>query len=306
MRVVVTGGTGLIGKELVSALAQRGDEVVVFTRSQTTSEQPNVRFHTTHLGDDAGWRDEILAADAVIHLAGETIAGRWTKKKRARILQSRTVSTQKIAEVLASKPFTESGTTKSFITASGVGYYGSYTDNATSFIETDLPGPGFLADVCVQWEGATDMATLAGVRVANVRTGVVLSRSGGALPPMALPFRLFMGGKVASGKQWLSWIHLQDLVSCYLWLLDHPTVQGPVNAAAPEAITNWGFAKKLAKVLRRPCWLPIPGIFLRLLLGEAAELMTHGQRVTPQRLLEQNFPFEFPTLEPALVNLLKK
>lgn len=178
-----------------------------------------------------------------------------------------------------------------------------YEDNPTEFVEADPPGSGFLADVCVNWEAATQSAASAGVRVAIIRTGMVLAKDGGALPPMARVFRWFLGGPIATGRQWVSWIHVDDLARLYLHALDRSNAKGPINGTAPEPITNWGFSHTLAKVLRRPCWLWTPMLAVRALLGPMSQLATHGQRVIPTQAKALGFEYQFPLLEQALRGL---
>ena len=309
MRILLTGGTGLIGSRIVKILAERGDTVLVVSRSEKSLSKLPSRT-TLLVGDPTqpgAWVDEIPTCDAVIHLAGESIAaGRWTAEFKKRVLDSRVQSAALIADKLAERPTRADGSPKAFICASAVGYYGMFESNATEFIETDLPGSGFLADVCVQWERATEPARLAGVRVATVRVGVVLAADGGALPAMRTPFSLFLGGPAGGGKQWISWIHVDDIVGLFIHALDNPAAQGPINGTAPEPLTNWGFAKTLGAVMGKPAWLPAPALGLRLLLGERAELVTHGQRVIPAKAKALGYEFRHPLLENALRHLLDK
>jgi uncharacterized protein len=246
------------------------------------------------------WLEQLTSCDTVIHLAGEPVAQRWTKAARRRIRDSRVLSTTLLAETLAKAPSRADGSPKVFIVSSGVGYYGSYRENATEFTENDLPGSGFLADVCVEWERAATPAATAGVRVANMRTGMVLAKEGGALPQMAKPFRWHVGGVMGSGKQWVSWIHIDDMAGLILFVLDHTNASGPVNAVAPESITNWGFTQALAKSLHRRARVSVPTLGLRLLLGEMSELATHGQRVVPTKAQQWGYTFRYPLLEDAL------
>jgi uncharacterized protein len=296
MRVFVTGGTGLVGRRVVARLRERGDEVLVLSRSATG--QGFVKGDPTVAGP---WLDELKTCDGVVHLAGESIAGhRWSKKFKAKVLNSRVQSTSLIANALANPP------PKVFVSASAVGYYGMFEDNPTEFVETDLPGSGYLADVCTAWEAATAPAVKAGVRVAMIRVGMVLANDGGALQQLAKPFRFYLGGPVATGRQWVSWIHVDDLAGLFIHALDRPEAVGPINGTAPEPVTNWGFCRTLADVLKRPCWLRAPKFGLRLLMGEMSELATHGQRVIPMRAKELGFEFRYPLLEPALREALKR
>jgi uncharacterized protein (TIGR01777 family) len=302
MRVLITGGTGLVGRRIVARLRERGDDVVVLSRASGILRRfPDGTIVVVGDPTVAGpWLDELAQCDGIIHLAGEPVAARWTTKRRQRILDSRVNSTRLIAETLAkaeSRP-------RAFVCASAVGFYGMYEDNPTEFVEGDLPGSGFLSDVCVAWEAATEPAKAAGVRVAIIRIGMVLAGDGGALPPMSKAFRWFAGGPVASGRQWISWIHIDDLAGLFLLALDRADAVGPINGTAPEPITNWGFSMTLARVLKRPCWLRAPRIALRLLLGEASTLATHGQRAIPTRAKALGYEYKYPLLEPALQAIL--
>lgn len=295
MHVFITGGTGLIGRKIVAKLRERGDDVTVLSRSAKAWLPPGVNLvegDPTVAGD---WLDRLAECDAVVHLAGESIgAHRWTADFKKKVLDSRVVSTRLIAERIAQRPNIV------LVNASAVGYYGMFEDNPTEFVESDPPGQGFLADVCVAWEGATKPAVDAGARVAMVRTGFVLDRDAPAFKAIARPFRLYVGGRMGSGRQWISWIHLDDLVGLYLMALDRPDARGPINGTAPEPVTNWGMAQSLAAVLGKPNWLPVPKLALKLLLGEQSQLVTHGQRAMPAKAKELGYDFNFPLLEPAL------
>ncbi len=308
MRVFVTGGTGLVGRRLVTRLTARGDSVVVLSRAPAKAKVPPGTEVVEGDPATAGpWLDELATADGVVHLAGESIAGhRWSTAFRQKVLESRVNSTRLIAETLAKNPTRPDGTPRVLVNASAVGYYGNFRDNPTEFVEDDRPGSGFLPDVCVAWERATEPANAAGARVAIIRVGMVLAGHGGALPQLARPFRWFVGGVIAGGRQWVSWIHLDDLVGLFLLALDRPDARGPINGTAPEPVTNWGFSHILADVLRRPCRVPVPRFALRLLLGTMAELATHGQRVIPTRAKSLGYEYQFPLLEGALRNALGK
>lgn len=306
MRVFLTGGTGLVGRHIVARLAERGVEVVVLSRSTRAAARLPAGANAI-TGDPAvagPWLDDLTKCDAVIHLAGEPIAARWTTERRQRVRDSRVKSTDLIAAALAGSPMRADGSPRVLVNTSAVGYYGMYQDNPTEFVEDDPPGSGFLADVCVAWEAATKPAADAGVRVTVIRVGMVLAREGGALPPMARAFRWFLGGMVATGRQWVSWIHVDDLAGLLVHTLDRPDARGPINGTAPEPITNWGFSRTLAGVLHRPCRLHMPRLAVRALLGEMSELLTHGQRVIPTRAKALGYEYRFPLLEPALRDLL--
>jgi uncharacterized protein (TIGR01777 family) len=306
MRVFITGGTGLVGEHIVAQLRERGDDVLVLSRAVGTLKRLPAGTQLV-IGNPAvagPWLDELGRCDGVIHLAGEPVAARWTAKRRQRIRDSRVRSTELIAQALAKVPTRADGSPRALISTSAIGYYGMYEDNPTEFVEDDPPGNGFLADVCLAWEGATKPAAAAGARVAITRVGMVLAREGGALPPLARLFRWFVGGPVASGRQWVSWIHVDDLAGLYLRALDRPDAFGPINGAAPEPITNWGFSHTLANVLGKPCAIRAPKLALRILLGQMSQLATHGQRVIPTRPKVLGYEYRFPLLEPALRDLL--
>lgn len=302
MRVVITGGTGLIGRALAAELAGAGHEVVVTSRSPGSVRglpagvEP-VEWDTASAGRLAALID---GADAVVHLVGEGIAdGRWTAERKRRILDSRVRSTAAVVEAMAavgSRPGV-------LLQSSAVGYYGARGDEEIT--EESGPGDGFLADVCVAWEEASAPAGDLGVRRVVLRTGLVLSTDGGALPPMALPFKLFVGGPVASGRQWMPWIHEEDEVGATRFLLEEPSASGPYNLTAPEPARNRDFGRALGRALRRPSLLPVPALALRLLYGEMATLLTGGQRAVPRRLEQAGYTFRHPDLAAALADLLR-
>jgi uncharacterized protein len=299
MRILVTGGTGLVGRRLLARLAERGEEALVLSR-QANPLLPAGCIPV--LGDAAApgpWLDQLDGCQAVIHLAGENVfAHRWTRRFKQRLHDSRALSTRLIAERLARRPGPAV-----LVTASAIGYYGPHRDEELD--ESSPPGDDFLALLCRDWEKAAEPAASAGVRVARLRIGMVLDNQGGALTKMLPPFRFFLGGPIGNGKQWVSWIHIADLVGLSLFALDHAEVIGPINATAPEPLTNWGFGKVLGKVLHRPSWLPTPAWALRLVLGQVASVATTGQRVLPQRAVKFGYAFQFPDLELALRDLLE-
>ena len=287
MRILLTGGTGFIGSRLRTGLEDEGHVVRIVSRGS---------------GGDVTWEPRVLraavaASDAVIHLAGENlIARRWTAGQKARLQSSRVDTTRQLAEAVAE---TKPGV---FVTASAIGYYGASPDRR--FVAGDGPGDDFLARLCAAWEAARQPALDAGVRTATVRIGVVQGRGGGALAKMLLPFRLGVGGPVGDGRQWVSWIHLDDLVGMFVWLLENERTQGVYNGTAPNPVTNRDLSRALGRVLHRPAILPAPGFALRIALGEVATLLLEGQHVTPDRALAEGFTFRFPEIEPALRNLL--
>lgn len=301
MRVVITGGTGLIGRALADELAARGDEVIITSRNpDRVSELPDGIEVAAWDGETAAQVAPLLAgAAAVVHLIGEGIAdGRWTAERKRRIERSRTRSTTALVEALgAADPRPQV-----LLQGSAVGYYGMR--GAETLTETSSAGSGFLAEVCQAWEAAGSGAEALGVRRVLLRTGVVLAQEGGALPKMALPFRFFAGGPVGSGEQWVPWIHLADEVGAMRYLLDTPSAQGRFNLVAPECVTNRELSRTLGRVLGRPSFMPAPAFAMKLALGEMAELLLGSQRVEPAALVEAGYDFRFPNLEPALRDLL--
>ena len=286
MRILLTGGTGFIGSRLKARLEGRHA----------------VRIVSRGSGGDVTWEPAALRAavaesDAVVHLAGENlIARRWTPGQKARLRASRIDTTRQLAEAVAdTKP-------RVFVTASAIGYYGASPDRR--FVAGDEPGGDFLARLCADWEAARQPALDAGVRTATVRIGVVQGRGGGALEKMLLPFRLGVGGPVGSGRQWVSWIHLDDLLAMFVWLLENEGTEGVYNGTAPNPVSNRELSRALGRALHRPAVLPAPAFALRIALGEVAGLLLEGQHVTPGRALSAGFSFRFPEIEPAFRDLL--
>ncbi len=301
MRTIITGGTGLIGRALAASLAADGNEVVVLSRNpDRASDLPaGVQAQGWDAHSAQGWGHLADGADAIVNLAGQSIAGlRWTQSHKRRIRQSRLNAAQAVVEAIeaaANKP-------RVLIQASGVGYYGDRGDQRVT--EQTPPGDDWLARFAVEWEASSQPVETWGVRRAMIRTGAVLSTRGGVLPLMALPFKLFVGGPVGSGRQYVPWIHIVDEVAAIRFLIDNQEAAGPFNLSAPNPLTNAQFSRTLARVLGRPAWIRVPGPILRLLLGEMASLVLEGQRAVPQRLLDIGFSFRFPDAEAALRDLL--
>jgi hypothetical protein len=297
MNVFMTGGTGLIGRRLIDALLARRDSVLSLSRQPA---EPRAGF-TPVTGDPTrpgDWLTKLAECDAVVHLAGEPILGkRWKTEQVNRLRSSRVDSTRLIAEALAK------GGPKVFVSGSAVGYYGANTGDA-EITETTPAGNDVLAEMCVAWESAADAARAAGVRVVHPRTGIVLDPEGGALPQMARPFRMFVGGRIGSGKQWVPWVHHADMTSLLLFLLDTPTMSGPVNAVGPNPVTNAEFSRELAKALKRPNLFPVPVFALKVVLGGVAVAVTGGQKALPSRLKEAGFGWKYEGLAEALRDLL--
>lgn len=306
MRIFITGGTGLVGQRLIRRLHERGDRATILTRRFGHARQ---RFGPdAHLieGDPmrgGEWMDAVGECDAVVHLAGENVFGRrWNADYKKLLYESRILSTQQIVEALRRKPMRADGQAKVLVNASAIGYYGPHGDEELT--EDSAPGSDFLAKLCIDWEQAARAAESAGVRVAMVRVGVVLDKEGGALAKLLTPFKLGVGGPVAGGKQWMSWIHHDDLVGLFLLALDNADARGPLNGTAPHPTTNRDFGKTLGRVLHRPSLVGTPGLALRVLVGEAAGLIVTGQRVLPKRALGLGYTFQYPTLEAALTQIL--
>jgi len=290
-KIIVAGGTGLLGTALVGALQDDRHMVVVLTRRPTRDNE--VRWSPQYA--EGLWTSALDNAHAVINLAGASIAGgRWTTARKAAIRDSRIQATGALVKAIAA-----SGQPPPiFISSSAVGYYGSRGDEPVT--ETTAPGSDFLAHVCRDWEAAASQLSPA-ARVVLLRSGVVLARHGGALPQMALPFKLFAGGPAGSGRQFMSWIHLHDWVATVKWALASQDIAGPLNVTAPEPVTNEDFSRSLGRVLGRPAWLKAPSFALRLMLGEMADaLILGGQRVLPAVAQQHGFAFQYPTLESAL------
>jgi uncharacterized protein (TIGR01777 family) len=307
MRVFVTGGTGLVGTRLVRRLKERGDEPVVLTRRPTVAQEKFAGQCSVVEGDPAQagtWMDAVAECDAVIHLAGENVFGhRWNEEFKTLLRDSRIKSTANVVQALAKKPTARAGTPKVLVNASAIGYYGVHGDEEVA--EEMTPGDDFLARLCVDWEAAAKQAETHGVRVAMVRVGVVLDKEGGALAKMLTPFKMFVGGKIGSGKQWVSWVHHEDLVGIFLLPLDKPNACGPLNGTAPGPVTNQDFSKALGRALGRPSFMPTPAFGLRLMLGAVAGVITTGQRVLPKRPTALGYQFKFPQIDAAFQDVLK-
>jgi uncharacterized protein (TIGR01777 family) len=296
MKVFVTGATGLIGRSLCAALLRRGDEVTALSRRPGGALPPGVAVLRGDPAVAGPWLKALSRSDAVVHLAGEPVAGgRWTTERKARLAASRLDSTRLVAQAIAA------GGPSVLVQASAVGFYGDRGDEPLD--EGAAPGRGFLADLSVRWEAAAAPAATR-ARVVLVRTGIVLARDGGALPLLARPFRLFAGGRIGDGRAWQPWIHQADELGLLLLALDDDRVRGPLNAVAPGPVRQAELARTLAAVLHRPNLLPVPAGALRLGLGEMAEVLLASQRVVPGQALALGYRFRFPTLEPALRDLL--
>jgi len=300
-RIVVSGATGLIGRAVVAALREQGGQPVVLSRNPQRARPTfgeGVEVHRWE-GEGRPPAQALEGAYAVIHLSGEPIDQRWTAAAKERIRESRVRSTRELVAALADLK----GRPEVFLCASAIGYYGDR--GAEPLDEEAPPGSGFLPEVCIAWEKEAAAAAKVGVRAAWLRTGVVLAKSGGALARMLPFFKAGLGGPVGSGRQHLSWIHLEDVVGLYLFALAEDGISGPLNATAPQPVTNAEFARTLGRVLHRPAFLPVPPLALRLLYGEMATLLTTGARVVPAKALVHGYTFRHQQLEPALAAALR-
>lgn len=298
MRILISGSHGLVGSILIKALEPEGHEIFRLVR------------YAPHSQAEIEWSPErysialarLEGFDAVVHLAGESIAqGRWTEEKKKRIRESRVKGTRLLSDALANL----SNPPKTLICASAIGYYGDRGDEVLT--ESSSPGKCFLAEVCVEWEKGTDLAREKGIRVVNTRFGIILDAKGGALAKMLPPFRMGIGGRIGNGKQWMSWIALDDVVGAIKFALTNQSLKAPVNFVAPSPIQNAEFAKTLGKILSRPTIFPIPAFGVRLAFGEMADaLLLSSQRVEPERLKANGFQFAFSQLDDALRHVLQK
>ncbi|MFQ5989486.1 MAG: TIGR01777 family oxidoreductase [Candidatus Methylomirabilales bacterium] len=299
--VLVSGATGFIGRGLCHTLKERGLTFTACSRrpDRAKSLLPGVK-------EAYRWRPKlesaplaaIQGAQAVVHLAGETVAGRWTKDKKKAIRESRIVGTRNLVDAIGdakSKPGV-------LVCASAVGYYGSRGDEELT--EDSGPGDDFLAELCQAWEAEAKRAEEFGVRVVMLRTGVVLGLGGGALQQMLLPFKMGLGGPVGNGRQWMPWVSLDDVIGIILHAIGVADIKGPVNVTAPHPVRNAEFAKTLGKVLHRPAFLPAPTFVLKILLGEFADVLLSSQRILPKRIQQSGYAFRHPTLEAALPAIL--
>jgi uncharacterized protein (TIGR01777 family) len=305
MHILITGGSGLIGRTLTKGLLQDGHEVTILTRDAGRAVVPQgTHVQQWDARTPAGWGQLVEAVDAIVNLAGENLAGagllprRWTADHKRLIRDSRIQAGQAVAEAIRNV----SKLPEVLIQASGIGYYGPH--GSEFMTEFSPPGHDFLARLTVEWEATTAEVEQLGVRRAIIRTGVVLSAEGGALPRLTLPYRLFVGGPMGSGRQYISWIHIVDEIGAIRFLIENEQANGAFNLAAPNPLTNAEFGKIIGRVLTRPSLLPVPGFALRTLFGEASTLVLDGQRARPKRLLETGYTFRFPEAEQALRDLL--
>lgn len=303
-KIIITGATGLIGRKLAENLSFSGNQIIIFSRDAAKAKtilKKNYDYVDWDYNHPEKWIDKISESDAVIHLAGINLfSKRWNNKFKEEIIISRRDTTKALADAiknLSRKP-------KVFISASGVGYYGDGGDNVLT--EESPAGNDFLSEVCKVWEAEASAVEDVAVRRVSIRTGIVLSADDGALKRMLLPFKLFVGGPLGNGKQWFPWIHIDDIVGVYIHAIDNENLSGAVNAASPNICTMREFANTLGKVLNRPSLFSVPKFALKLAIGEAADVVLMGQRVSVDKLIKSGYTFKFTNLEYALKDLLKE
>ena len=295
MNVTITGASGFLGTRLLQKLKAAGHSVHVLGRKPVEG----FAFSRWDAGSSEPPADSLATADAIIHLAGEPVAQRWTPEVKRRIRTSRVDGTRNLVHALS----TLSRRPAVLVSASAIGIYGSRGDEVLT--ERSPAADGFLADVTKDWEFESGLAASLGIRVAQVRIGVVLGCGGGALAKMLPPFRAGIGGRIGSGKQWMSWIHLEDIVDLLFFAMEHPSARGPLNGTSPNPVTNAEFTKELAAVLHRPAVIPVPGFALKLLFGEMAGVILASERVVPRATEAAGFKFQNPDLGEALRDLLR-
>ena len=297
MKIAISGASGLIGRRLLKALAPEGHTLQVLSRHAGTNLPAGVKLSAWDPMKGEPPAEALSDTDAVIHLAGEPVAQRWTAESKTRIHDSRVIGTRNLVQAMSRL----SAPPKTLISASAIGYYGSRGDEVLT--ETSPPGSGYLASVCVEWEREAQAAAEFGVRVVSVRTGLVLDARGGALQRMLPPFRMGIGGKMAGGRNWMSWIHIDDLISLMTAALTN-SMAGPVNGVGPQPVINAEFTRVLAAAVKRPAIFPVPAAALKLMFGEMSEVVLASQRVLPKQAESAGFRFRYPELAPALANLL--
>jgi uncharacterized protein (TIGR01777 family) len=305
MKVAITGATGFVGSRLVERLHELGDSILVLTRNPDkarrvfpTSAYPNLEIVAYTPKESGPWQESVAGCDAIVNLAGAPLAEeRWTPERKREIMDSRKIGTEKIVEAIGAadpKP-------KVLVNASAVGYYG--TSETATFDEESPAGDDFLAEVCKAWEAAAEPVKEVGTRLVILRFGIVLGM-GGAIAKMMAPFKLFAGGPIGSGRQWFSWIHRDDLVNLIVESLRNEKITGVLNATAPNPVRMAEFCQTFGRVLNRPSWLPVPGFAIEALLGDGAIVVLEGQEVRPRRPLASGFEYQFPTVKPALEDIL--
>jgi len=300
MNVFITGGLGFVGTQLSIRLLELGHTVTVVDRSPTPSERTpaSVRYVSADTTREGEWQDQVAGHDAVVNLAGVSIFKRWNEETKKQIYDTRILTTKNLVAAM------KQGGNAVLCSTSAVGYYGFHGDETLT--EEDSPGDDFLASLCVDWEKEAGRAAEKDVRVVLTRFGIVLGKTGGALGQMIPAFKKFVGGPLGSGNQWFSWVHMEDLLEAFLFVLNQETLAGPVNFCAPHPVRNKTLAQTLGKLMSRPSFLKAPGLAIRLVLGEFGSVLLKGQRVLPKKLLDHGFDFRYPEIEAALHAVLEE
>jgi uncharacterized protein len=304
MKIAITGATGLVGRHLVEKLCREGHQILVFTRNPDQAQKVFPASAFTNLAivaytpqQSGAWQQSISGCDAVVNLAGEPIAERWSPQQKKAIMESRQIGTRKLVEAIAMA----SNKPQVLVSGSAIGYYG--TSETTVFKEDSSPGHDFLAEVCQNWEAEAHKVTESGVRLVILRIGIVLA-NGGALGKMLGPFKMFAGGPIGSGKQWFSWIHRDDLVNLIAQAIQNSDMSGVYNATAPHPVRMKTLCQTLGEVMNRPSWLPVPDFVLEILLGDGAVVVLEGQQVLPEKTKGTGFDYQYPELKLALANIV--
>jgi len=305
MKIAITGATGLVGSHLVAKLNQAGHQILVFTRNLSKAQKvfpasvySNLEIVQYTPQESGEWQQSVSGCNAVVNLAGEPIAERWSPQQKQAIMESRQVGTRKLVEAIANaqqKP-------QVLVSGSAIGYYG--TSETEAFVEDSSGGHGFLAQVCQNWEAEAKKVKEYGVRLVILRIGIVLA-NGGALGKMIGPFKMFAGGPIGSGKQWFSWIHRHDLVNLISQAIDKTDMSGVFNATSPNPVRMGQLCQTLGEVMNRPSWLPVPDFVLEILLGDGAIVVLEGQQVLPKQTQAIGFNYRYPDLKPALLDIVQ-
>ncbi|MFO0585898.1 MAG: TIGR01777 family oxidoreductase [Polyangiaceae bacterium] len=301
--ILITGGSGFLGRRISEELIGRGDRVTVLSRDAAKTRgkvPPGVRTAGWTPTREGPWYDEVENVDAVVHLAGEVVAQRWTEQKRKEIVESRVGSTDRLVEAIGRAKHRP----KVLVSASAIGFYGAH-DPGETLDENSPRGSGFLAELVEKWEASAKKAEEHGVRVVNLRIGVVFGKGGGALEKMLPAFRFFVGGPIGSGDQFYSWVHIDDIAGLAIEAIDDERYAGPINATSPYPATAGEVAKTIGATLNRPSFFKVPKAIVSVLMGEAAEVVTESQRVLPKRAIELGYEFRYARLQPALEQILR-
>ncbi|KIP20300.1 Epimerase family protein [Anoxybacillus ayderensis] len=301
MNILIAGGTGFVGKALTTYFTRNGHHMYILTRNAQKRENDPYVHYVQWLTDGANPIEQLPSIDVIINLAGESInSGRWNEARKRTIVESRLQATNAIYDLITNMKQMPNVV----IQASAIGIYGTSLDQ--TFTErNETTGTDFLAQTVKRWEEAGRRMEALGVRTVFMRFGIILGRDGGALPRIVLPYKWFIGGTIGHGKQWMSWVHIEDIVGAIDFVIRHENVSGPINVTAPYPVTMEQFGKTVANILHRPHWLSVPSFALKVLLGEMSMLVLKGQRVIPEKLLQAGYHFSFPTIDQALANILK-